>query len=260
MRATHLLTAALLLGTAACSVVTTATAPRDQNAEVRLERGLQALDAGEYRAAFDELAWVYARCAGHERGLHALVGLAAVELDPRNRSGRPGVGSDLLGRLLTTPGTPSWLLPMGETSYLMALALGAPEASITAPDTSGEPVGEPEDAAADAPADTTAEEVQTEEEVQRARARTVLDPATYQLTDEPAYGCGRAVTVEDDRLARVPPTLPGPSLLSLLADMEASRDSASVRARALNAELEALRQRLAETEQELERIRRTLRP
>lgn len=263
MRVTQLLMLALLLATGACTLVTTATPPREDAAD-RLERGLLALDAQQYRTAFDDLAWVYARCAGHERGVHALAGLAALELDPRNRAGRPAVGADLLGRLLTQPGPPQWLLPLSESAYLMALALGAPPAAspgaavdgvpgdtmrtdtVRGDTTRPAPIGrEPSPAIADTTAATDGAAPAT--------------PTPRPWAGEPVAGCGPA-TADEDWVAPALPTLPGPSLVALLAEMEASRDSAASHSAALNAELEALRQRLQETEQELERIRRTLRP
>lgn len=258
MRAKPLLTVALLLGTASCTMVTTATPP-ERDADVRMDLGLAALENQQFRAAFDELSWVYTQCAGYERGVQALVGLAALELDARNEAGRPGTGAELLARLITEPGQPDWLRPLTESSYLMALALGAPAvgqagaapdtgAAVTpdtlpgdtAPATSGEPLAEaaPDDRRRLPPPG------------QRERLRT--------NRDEPVYNCGAPVPT--DEATRSLPTLPGPSLVALLAEAEAARDASTSRTEALNAELQALRQRLQETEQELERIRRTLRP
>lgn len=274
MRVTQLLTLALLLATGACTLVTTASPPREDAGD-RLERGLAALDAQQYRTAFDELAWVYSRCAGHERGVHALVGLAALELDPRNRAGRPDLAVDLLGRILTRPGPPQWLLPLSESAYLMALALGAPPVGPSGAALQGVPVdtmqadpvrtdtvrtdtSRADTTAADPdPADPWPAAIRdTTNAVDRSPPAT---PAPRPWTGEPVAGCGPATT-DEDWVAPPLPTLPGPSLVSLLSQMEASRDSAVARSAALNAELEALRQRLQETEQELERIRRTLRP
>lgn len=240
---THLAMIALLLGLGACAALRPEL-PVERDAVHRLERGLAALDAAQYRAAFDDLAWVYTRCEGHARGAEALAALAALELDPRNRAGRPGVGTDLLARLLRGPAAPDWVRPLGETGYLLALALGAPPAD-TAP-----PAGAPltTAASADAPVDTAAG-------VRVERAQEVLPAAV----DEPAHGCGPSVAREGWVAASLP-ELPGPSLMARLAEAESGRAAALTRADTLAREAAELRRRLEETQAELERIRKTLKP
>lgn len=244
----------------------------EQDASHRLERGLAALDAGLYREAFDDLAWVQAHCPDRVAGARAVAALAAVELDPRNETGRPGLGTALLGRFIQDPARPEWAVPLAETSYLLARGLGAPPAE-------GEPrpeVAEVDTATADSvpavsadsvpveSADSVASDTVTADSLgapspavdsPRVRLEDVLPPRA----SEAAYGCGAAV----DTASWTPPPLPqppGPSLLEVIATLEGQRDAMASRADTLVSEVATLRRRLTETENELERIRKTLRP
>lgn len=246
----------------------------EQDASHRLERGLAALDAGLYLEAFDDLAWVQAHCPDRVAGARAVAALAAVELDPRNETGRPGLGTALLGRFIQDPARPEWAVPLAETSYLLARALGAPPAE-----------GEPQPEVAEAEVDTAAADsvlavsadsvpVESADSVAsdtvtadslgapspavdspRVRLEQVLPPRA----SEAAYGCGAEV----DTASWTPPPLPqppGPSLLEVIATLEGQRDAMASRADTLVSEVATLRRRLTETENELERIRKTLRP
>lgn len=280
---TLLLVLSLVALAGGCAALTPAPPP-EQNAEVRLERGLAALEVGRYTQAFDDLAWVYTHCPGRTAGSHALVALAALELDPRNRVARPAVATELLGRVIRDPGTPDWLRPMAEAGFLTALALGAPHPDgLPAPDPAPDPVadsaitGDPleradsvdraeppahadsleqADPAAELPAAVTKEEAPAERPVPDP---SPANPATAAV--EPAYGCGPRIAVDEQgRMASALPTLPGPSMATLLARSEAVRDSAIGRTEALQRELAAVREQLQATEAELERIRKTLKP
>ncbi|HSH45368.1 MAG TPA: hypothetical protein VK966_05910, partial [Longimicrobiales bacterium] len=214
MRAKPFMTAVFLLGTASCTMVTTATPP-DRDAARRMDLGLEAMTAGAYRAAFDELSWVYTHCAGHERGVQALVGLAALELDARNEVGRPQVGSELLARLITQPGTPEWLRPLTEASYLMAAALGAVPSAAA-------PIGRPDSAGPDSVPAASRDIPSDPDADSRAEASR---PVRYTAVDDgPVHNCGPTVDA-DDWVTPDLPVLPGPSLVALLAEAEASRDA-----------------------------------
>lgn len=244
IRPRHLLAAALALGLSACAVLRTERPPAERDASYRLDRGLAAVEAGQYREAFEDLAWVYTNCPDRSRGAEALVALSALELDPRNRAGRPGLGSDLLARVLGDPRPADYVRPLAETAYLMGLSLGAPPGSpapgMAAAD--GMPVGQP---AAPEP----------DSGVRVVRAADVLAPPA----DEPVYGCGAPIVAEA-WIAPPLPTLPGPSLVELVAEAERARDASAAASDSLRRELAGVRQRLEETEAELERIRRTLKP
>lgn len=247
MRPKHLLVAALLIGLGACSALQPAP-PLERDATYRLDRGLLALEGGRYREAFDDLAWVEAHCAGHVRGGEALVALAALELDPRNGGARASLATDLLGRVLRQPASPDWVRPLAETAYLMAMSLGAPPA----PDTRGAEALTT-DTLAELRADTAAEVYDD------VVAGPVPAPELLDAADEPAHGCGARVATETWASPRLP-QLPGPSLASLLSEAETSRSAAAARADSIGRELSRVAQRLAETEAELERIRKTLQP
>lgn len=227
--------------------------PAERNAALRLEIGLAALEAGAYREAFDELAWVYTHCPARRAGVHALAALAALELDPRNRAGRPEIGSELLARVIRDPGTPTWVRPLAESGYLMAAALGAPPApgTVSGDGTARNSGGDPE-------AGTDQNGTHAGHSARTRDRRSAQQVVGHRVT-EPAYGCGPSVEAE----SWVPPPLPqlpGPSLLSILMDVEDQRDALWLRADTLSKELAATRAQLEETRAELERIRKTLKP
>lgn len=276
--AKHLpLLALLFMG--GCTLIQQAQSP-EMDAERRLQQGFAALDAGHYAEAFDDLAWVYSRCAGFTASHQALAGLAAMELDPRNRAGREAVGSELLGRLVQHPGPPTWTRPLNETAYLMALALGAPATPGTGATPAGDsapPTGSPRiDAAAAAgtavgspatPADgpgaaslsgSTTADPPVGTPIADAGARARLDvPAGTAGQD--VRGCGRRVATGDGIAPRLP-TLPGPSVMSILSRTEAQRAALASRTDSLSQALTTALRELEETRAELERIRKTLTP
>jgi hypothetical protein len=261
-----------VLAVAGCAMLRTEQAP-ERNAALRLDRGLEALDAGHYREAFDDLAWVYSNCPVNENGVRALTALAAIELDPRNRAARPSVGTELLGRLIQHRATPGWVRPMAETGLLTAMALGA-----TDPD---RPAGIA-DSARSAPADPTAADAPTPEPASADSTpadsgSTAVTPAapTATLTVAPApepalrmfgsgerdpvYGCGEAVDM-DDWTPPALPRLPGPSMADMLVRAEANRDAMALQVDSLRHRLDAVKEQLSATQAELERIRKTLKP
>jgi hypothetical protein len=230
--------------------------PPERDATVRLAAGLFAYDEGRYAEAFEEFVWVARGCHGRTAGVQAMAALAALELDPRNPVGRPGVGTELLAELILDPRTPDWLRPVATTTYLLGLGLGAPAAEAPRTATPS-PVTEPPEPTE--PTDTTDTTDTTEPTEpmgppQREPTRTVLvEP------DAPVYGCGPALP-ETATVTLALPSLPGPSLIALLVEAETQRELVEGRAEAMEAELTSLRQQLAEARGELERIRRTLRP
>lgn len=253
---------AVATATAGCASLMTEQ-PEELDARHRMDRGLSALEAGAYPAAFDDLAWVYTNCWGREAGAHALVALAGLELDPRNDRARPSVGTDLLGRAITGPGTPRWARPLVETSFLTALALGAPHPGEPHDAHEGDPAAPPADTApadvrepapGEPPADDHAAEEHADDEP-ATTAEAALDPPTAGA----ARGCGPAVPAEG-WIAPPLPELPGPSMTDLLARAESRRDSLAIRTDFLQRELTTALEELQATRAELERIRRTLKP
>jgi hypothetical protein len=231
---------ALSIGVGACTAIQPDPPPRNDVA-VRLDRGLAALDAGHYRESFDDLSWVYSHCSGREAGAQALAGLAAIELDPRNDLARPALGVELLGELLGSTMPPRWLRPVIEVAYLESLALGAPveaDMSAVAPrpgHDSGPSAG-------------------------GLFAGSAQEPTLLRdQTRDPAYGCGAEVDGGGET-TRPLPRLQGPTMWSLLVEAESDRDSLAVRADSLQAQLGRATEQLQATREELERIRKTLKP
>lgn len=254
----RLLTLTFVTAIAGCATLGVARSP-DQDADLRLDRGLAALDDGLYRDAFTDLAWVYAQCPDRQAGTRALAGLAALELDGRNPRARPAVGAELVGRMIRDPGVPAWVRPLVETTYLAALALGAPPpegTEATPADEAARPGVEP--AATD---DPDAEDPAADD--REVKGAAVPAPVATEVaaarSGERAYGCGPAVAI-DGWVPPALPTLPGPSMAAMLSRSEGARDSLALRAETLRLELTTVRAQLAATQAELERIRRTLSP
>lgn len=288
-RVKHLVLLSILLLAGGCSMLQLERPP-ERDAAMRLDQGLASLDAGLYAEAFDDLAWVYSNCAGHTASHQALAALAALELDPRNPAGRESVGAELLGRLIQHPGPPAWTRPLSEAGYLMALALGA-SAPVEAPsDSAGGTVGPDSaartDAAGSADGGAVAEATRgvwraapegTAESSRSdgagsdgaAMAGRPADEADEATPESPppapaevagaVYGCGAPVPSGDWVAPRLP-TLPGPSLVSILAATETERTKLTARTDSLSRVLATTQRELQETRAELERIRKTLKP
>lgn len=158
----------------------------------RFESGIEALAAGDYAAAHEDLAWVAERFANQTDGQRAVVVLAVMELDPRNPARRTDVGTDLAATYLQLPDREAWVDPVARTIYLLGLELGA-----------------------------------AEERAQRAE-RAAESP-------------------------RQLPTLPGPSVTARLRSVEQERDRLAKRVTELETQVAA-------QEQEIQRIRRTIKP
>ncbi|MEJ2502718.1 MAG: hypothetical protein P8177_05275 [Gemmatimonadota bacterium] len=276
---TKLPAVAAVLAVVGCTTLQTEQPP-ERNATLRLDRGLEALDAQRYTEAFDDLAWVYTNCPGRETGAHALTALAAIELDPRNPVPRPALAARLLGRLIEHPATPAWVRPMAETSLLTAVALGAPHPDAPPPaattDSAGSATG---DGGGVAGTDTaTAEPRGTTLAAGESHATAAADsapaagptparppapaaslPLPGPDERDPVYGCGEAVDTANWTPPALP-RLPGPSMADMLLETEASRDALALQVDSLQQELDTVNEQLTATRAELERIRKTLQP
>ncbi len=127
-----------------------ATAPLAfEEAETEVERaflrGLVALKLGGYPVARRELTEVADACPTSPIGGHALLALAALELDPRNAERDPRIAREAAKRIFLLPEKPAWMEPAAETLYLLALELGG---GMDAPVNPSQDVG-------DEPADET---------------------------------------------------------------------------------------------------------
>jgi hypothetical protein len=207
-----LLLPVLLAGTmTGCAAIRGLTDRGPSEAEQRLELGLSAWKAGDYTTAYDQLLWVIGNHEAQPIGRQALLALTAAELDPRNPNRRMGVAASLAARYLRSESPESWVQPIAETMYLIAVEMGALE-----------------DRVAQAEAERDAAD-------RRAARAAASRPGTAQAPP------------------RALPTLPGRTVPDRIREVEADRDR-------LRQRVSQLETRLARSEQELERVRRTLRP
>lgn len=224
----------LLAGVAACATLGGGGQdPPEPSPRERLHQAAAALDRGDFRSAYPALAWVYTRCPTSRPGRDALLLMAAAELDPRNEARRPAVGASLSAEYLALPAAPVENRPLAETLYVLALELGAPRPTLLPP-----PVP-----------DTL------------TRLSESCDPAS--TAGSVATAGVRALDADTAPAGAVPvwlPELPFASVPERLGRLEAQRDSASAQAAALLEQVKQLQTRVATQQQEIERIRKTLRP
>jgi hypothetical protein len=198
----------------------------------RLSAGAAALDIGNFSAARTDLGWVYMHCPGTDDGRTALLLMATGYLDPRNAERRPDLAAALAAHVADLAPSGS---PLGSTAtgiYLLAKEHGAPP-----------PRAEPLE---EARRDTRAAAAGCSAEEPRA-SLALLESAVPgdEATDGPI-----------DWL----PDLPSATVPDRIAAAEGTRDSLALRVAELEEQVQALRDRVEIQQQELERIRRTLRP
>ena len=87
-------------------------------------RATTLLEAGRYEAASVALREVASRCESGDRGRHALLLLAALDLDPRNEAAEPDSAALMAARYLSLPDLPVEEKPLGRTLYVLALDRG----------------------------------------------------------------------------------------------------------------------------------------
>lgn len=238
-----LLSAAALAATslAACSrvrdQVPAAPVPGSPEADAagRLAAGAAALEIGNFSAARNDLGWVYTRCPATEAGQTALLLLAATYLDPRNQERRPDLAAAMAALVAEDPDSPPTLSSAGTSLFLLAREQGAP-----APHT-----GALREAAREARRTGTG--------CTEGAPRTRL--SLFEMAARPDE--------RTDGENAAPSALPDLGQLSVperIAAVTAQRDSLARRVTELEAQVKALNDRVAIQQQELERIRRTLRP
>ena len=258
-----LLTAAL----SACSLAGTGSPSSETGRARAIAYGMAALDEGDYARAANQLAPVAAICPVDELGARALLLLAAAELDGRNAEGRPDAAAELAAFHLARSHPEDWAGAMAEELYLIALDLGAdPIPAEAIPDAGviwtryletadrAEPMGDEQES--DTLAAAQDEDAAEDGATRAARRRT----AAAIAADAEA---GPRCRVPDVRDGFVMPVLERTPLARRSAGAQPSQQSGaglSSDVRALQAEVQRLRSELASREQELDRIRRTLRP
>jgi hypothetical protein len=122
----------LLLTTVGVSGCAAVAAIRGDDPRAQLEAGAAAAVAQEYLRARGLLEPLYYDRPGEAVGQTALLVLLAAELDNRNPDRRLWAAADMAGRLLASEPAESWMVPRGETYYLLAMELGAAEERIAA--------------------------------------------------------------------------------------------------------------------------------
>lgn len=251
-----------------CMLAGPAEAPSEDAARERtFEDGIDALEQAEFERASQRLAAVAAICPVDEVGRRAMLLLAAAELDPRNRAGRVEVAAELTAFQLTRPSaTETWSTALAREIHLLALDYGA----------TAIPAGEAPDPGVlwrryfegRAHADGGAARTPMGEEIAAVPAGEVDGGGAAVAAGPPIAaerrGGPRCDVPDADRRVAMPELTGRPVVAGAEAGPDAparrtpSADPADVRA--LTAEVNRLRAQLAATEQELDRIRRTLRP
>ena len=256
----------------ACAVARPAERPSEDAARTSaFMEGVDALDRADFAHASDRLATVAAICPVDDLGRRAMLLLAASELDPRNGAGRAGVAAELTAFQIVRP-TPT---ADGSTSlarelHVLSLDYGAP--AVAAPNLPDARVlwthylgGGDGAAGLRRPLGAEADDATRSDAASQADARDVAAgppmAAGPSVASRPSGGPLCDVPAADARV--VLPELTGrPAVAGVAPGVDARpappSDPADVRA--LMAEVDRLRAQLAATEQELDRIRRTLRP
>lgn len=267
----RLLALGFLLLSAGCSIVQPPASVNDGEARANaFALGLDALEAGDYERGRRLVATVAAICPVDPVGRRATLVLAASELDPRSEDVRPGVAAELTAFQLTRPGTDAWVRRLAGDLHLMAQDYGAaPLPAGTAPAVSifWSAYGLGTDGAAArrvGAAPVRGEEVQPAAGSDgRPTEPAAGDDGAQELVREPLGGPECRIPAPDRNVAL--PELPRPSLAQRLSQLQGAGRPVRVTAdtedvAALQAEVRRLQAALDEKEQELSRIRRTLRP
>jgi hypothetical protein len=200
MRRAVLLLVLIALGSAGCAAVFRGGGP---DPRVQLQEGVAAVEARQFLRARGLLEPLYYEDPSGSVGQQALLVLIAAELDNRNADRRLWAAADMASRLLSQEQVESWMVPVAETYYLLAMELGAAEQRIA------------------------------EAESARAAAET---------------------------RARELPTLTRESVPARIGRVSTERDQARRRAEQAEQQLAERDRELLQTRQELDRIRRTIRP
>jgi hypothetical protein len=87
------------------------------------ERGLEALERGDYDAGMADLLWVTTYHPDRGIARYALLVLAASELDPASPDRQLESGSERLSELRALPDNPSWTLPVARSLHRLSLEL-----------------------------------------------------------------------------------------------------------------------------------------
>jgi hypothetical protein len=184
-----------------------------------VEAGLALLAAGDFAAAGERLYPVYRAHWERPIGQRALLALMAAEIDPRNPDRRLWSTADMASRYLQIENVSEWTVPVAQSFYLLAVELGAAEERVA-----------------------RAEAERDEAEAAAARQR-----AAAQRSSPAPAPASRA------------PEFTGQTVPARLGAVQAERDELRRRVQQLEGQVTQRDRQLREREQELERIRRTIR-
>jgi hypothetical protein len=187
-----------------------------------------AIDAGEFEAARSLLV-PRATCTASPEGREALLLLASLELDPRNERRSPSAALGFASVYLRLPDTPAPGRTLARSLYLLALELDAEAAAAAAVPAAAVPA---------------------------AAVPAAAVPAA--AVNPPGAACPQVAA--DALLAFDPPPHPPRTLQRRLRALETQRDDLARRLRASEDGRRALEKRLSEVTEELDRVRRILRP
>lgn len=255
-------------------------AARDASARDRaFAEGLSALDRADFDLATHQLATVAAICPTDRPGRRAMLLLASAELDPRNPDRRPDVAADLAAFQIARPDREEpWTTPLAREIYTVALDYGAdPVAPDSLPGSVviwssyfDEALAEGNaaaDAARVAAADSAAADPGPPAAADPADEAMGVPVSGLAATPEAPAAGGPLCTVPPARVLTALPELTRTPLVARVqregeapAPPAAPAGQVSGDVRALMEEVDRLRAELASKDQELDRIRRTLRP
>lgn len=160
--------AALLLALGTAGLTGCAALARTQQPDPReqLNEGVAALEARDYLRARTLLEPLYREHWEKPVGQQALLTLVAAELDGRNPGRRLWAAAEMAARLLNLPELQPWMVPLGESYYLLAVELGAQEERLAEADSAR--------ALAEAQADAAVRELpESDRSTVPARIRTI---------------------------------------------------------------------------------------
>lgn len=128
--------AALLLAltTAGLTSCAALSFSRQPDPRAQLNQGVAALEAQDYAGARALLEPLYRERWQDRVGQQAMLALIAADLDNRNPDRRLWAAAEMAARLLSIPEIEPWLIPVGESYYLLALELGAQEERLARAD------------------------------------------------------------------------------------------------------------------------------
>jgi len=241
--------------------------PPQAEAPDKLQAALEALGKSDYTAAYARLMEVVELCGSAPLGQQALLLIAATELDPRNPDPRRSLAAESTSLLLGELDSMSWAGQFAESFYLIGRRLGAQQ--LGAEDTEALELGwlfqhgygrqSP-----DKPEDGEASTLMDEDSREWAEVESMSSETDYALSgphtgrnDTVAGSTGSAGSAARERgdeasphcaaLWAAPSVGDGQGVAGVLPSLPGSSYPAQVT---------ALRRRVRELEEELERIRR----